>query len=99
MIASLEEDTMKINKHVYSFSLFVFPMTRYYAELWSIALVPSKCVFFFSFFFPKDEKVGSGTGKRMGGGGIAPRTEKDLNENNQKAIVTKEISGRRINNK
>lgn len=56
------------------------------------------CIFF-SFFFPKDGKVGSGTGKRMGGGGIAPRTEKDLNENNQKAIVTKEISGKRINNK
>ena len=47
---------MKINKHVYSFSLFVFPMTSYYAELWSTALVPSKCVFFFLFFSQRMEK-------------------------------------------
>ena len=44
-------------------------------------------------FFPKDGKVGSGTGKRRGRGGFAPRTGKDLNE---KATVTKEISGKRI---
>ena len=48
-------------------------------------------------FFPKDGKVGSGTGTKRGRGGFAPRTAgKDLNENNQKATVTKEISGKRI---
>ena len=50
-------------------------------------------------FFPKDGKVGSGTGKRRGRGGFASRTGKDLNENNQKATVTKEISGKRIKRK
>ena len=86
---------MKINKHVYSFYLFVFPTTRYYAELWFIALVASKCAFF-PFFFLKDGKVRIGTGKRRGEGGFAPRTEKDLNENTKKATVTKEISGKKI---
>ena len=50
-------------------------------------------------FFPKDGKVGSGTGKRRGRGRFAPRTGKDLNENNHKATVTKEISGKRIKRK
>ena len=37
-----------------------------------------------SFFFTKDER------------GFAPRTEKVLNENNQKETETKEISGKRL---
>ena len=41
---------MKLNNHAYSCSLFVFPTTRYCAELWSITLVPSDCVMFFLFF-------------------------------------------------
>ena len=44
--------------------------------------VSSPCFFFF--FFSKDER------------GFAPRTEKVLNENNQKETETKEISGRRL---
>lgn len=47
-------------------------------------------------FFPKDRKGGIGTGKRRGRGGFVPRTGKDLNENNQNATVTKEISGKGI---
>ena len=85
---------MKLNNHAYSCSLFVFPTTRYCAELWSITLVPSDCVMFF--FFPKDGKVGIGTGTRRGEGAFAPRTGKYLNENTQRATVTKEISGKRI---
>lgn len=47
---------MKLNKHVYSFSWFVFPTTGYYAELWSIALVPSECVMFYFLFSQRMEK-------------------------------------------
>ena len=45
---------------------------------------PSSSSFFFFFFFTKDER------------GFAPRTEKVLNENNQKETETKEISGKRL---
>lgn len=74
---------MKLTKQVYSFCVF--------GTLWMRNVLFS--------FFPKDGKVGSGTGKRRGRGGFAPRTGKDLNENNQKATVTKEIAGKRIKRK
>ena len=47
---------MKLNKHAYSFSCFVFPTTRHYAELWFIALVPSECVMFYFLFSQRMEK-------------------------------------------
>ena len=40
--------------------------------------------------------MGSGTGKRKGGGAFVPGTENDLNENIHKKTETKEISGKRI---
>ena len=53
---SKRTETMKLNKHVYSFSWFVFPTTRHYAELWSIALVPSEFVMFYFLFSQRMEK-------------------------------------------
>ena len=50
---------------------------------------------FFS-IFTKAGKIGSGTGKRKGGGGFVPGTGKDLNENTQKESETKETPGKRI---
>jgi len=46
--------------------------------------------------FPKDGKIGSGTGKRRGEARFVPGTEKDIKENTQKEIVTKQILGKRI---
>lgn len=46
-----------------------------------------------SFSFPKAGKIGSGTDKRREEEGFVPGTEKDFNENTQKEIETKEISG------
>ena len=46
--------------------------------------------------FTKAGKLGSGTGKRKGGGGFVPGTEKDLNENTERETVTKEMPGKRI---
>lgn len=47
--------------------------------------------------FTKAGKLGSGTGKRKGGGGgFVPGTEKDLNENIERETVTKEMPGKRI---
>ena len=46
-------------------------------------------------FFTKAGKIGSGSGKRKGGG-FVPGTGKDLNENTQKETETKKTSGKRI---
>ena len=48
-----------------------------------------------AFFFPKDGKIGSGTGERRRKGVFVPGIGKDPNENTQRATVTKETSGKR----
>ena len=48
---------MKLNKHcLFIFLVCVFPTTRHYAELWSVALVPSECVMFYFLFSQRMEK-------------------------------------------
>lgn len=64
-----------------------------------VFLVHSECVMFYFLFSQRMEKSEVELGREEGAGGFAHRTGKDLNENNQKATVTKEIAGKRIKRK